>query len=340
MHRNFFALLLALIMLIILPLGVSAENSSSQKEGYILDFSTEFNNEKLNTEYWLPQYLPHCTTSTEGASARYRIENGCLNLFLTKDSPDYFGGQPGSVNPDNLLWIANGIQTWEKNHLHPGGKHQTDVESFEGYATQYGYFEIRMKLPDTKGGGYAAWWLIGTQDNALPDETDSEQNGEIDVLETFFESPGIFEPKVHPWDDTNLNEWSDKLELDGDPMDYVNEFHTYAMDWRPEGIAFFVDGKEVARTTESPQYRMCMILSMYINSDFSGWDTPDNKYPAEWLIDYVRVYKDADGYDYEASKLDKFIYHIEGLFISFRQSINKWFLRIYECIFSRIPALY
>ena len=77
---------------------------------------------------------------------------------------------------------------------------------------------------------------------------------------------------------------------------YVDEFHTYAMDWRPEGITFYVDGKKVAQTEESPQYRMCMILSMYINSDFSGWDEPENEYPIEWLIDYVRVYKDINGY--------------------------------------------
>ena len=58
-----------------------------------------------------------------------------------------------------------------------------------------------------------------------------------------------------------------------------------------------VPEKEVAQTEESPQYRMCMILSMYINSDFSGWDEPENKYPIEWLIDYVRVYKDINGYE-------------------------------------------
>ena len=244
----------------------------------------------------MAQYLPHCTTNTAGSSARYKVEDGCLNLYITKDSPDYFGGQPGSADPDNLLWIANGIQTWEKNHLHPGGAQQMEVEPFEGYATQYGYFEIRMKMPDTKGGGYAAWWLIGTEDDNTSDGTKTTQNGEIDVLETFFDNPGVFHPKVHAWDDTNLNEWSSEVNLKGLSRNYVNEFHTYAMDWRPEGITFYVDGKEVAQTEESPQYRMCMILSMYINSDFSGWDEPENEYPIEWLIDYVRVYKDINGY--------------------------------------------
>ncbi len=283
------------------------EDSVPEKEGYVLDFSTEFNDSDLETEYWLPQYLPHCTANTAGSSARYKVENGYLNLYITKDSPDYFGGQPGSADPDNLLWIANGIQTWEKNHLHPGGAQQMEVQPFEGYATQYGYFEIRMKMPVSGGGGYASWWLVGAQDDALPDGTMSVQNGEIDVLETFFDSPGVFEPKVHAWDDPDLNEWSDRIELDGDPRDYVNEFHTYAFDWRPEGITFYVDGKKVAKTRQSPQYRMGMILSMYINSDFSGWDEPENVYPIEWLIDYVRVYKDADGYEGPGQRFSSFL---------------------------------
>ena len=304
MNRKKISLLLAITVLVsslLAGCGVKPAdenpvgNGAPEKEGYVLDFSSEFNEGKLDEEYWLPQYLPHCSGSTEGSSARYKIENGCLNLYITKDSPDYFGGKPGSADPDNLLWIANGIQTWEKNYLHPGGAQQMEVEPFEGYATQYGYFEIRMKMPDTKGGGYAAWWLIGAQDDT--DGASSRQNGEIDVLETFFDNPGIFEPKVHAWDDPNLNEWQSKVNLKGFSKNYINEFHTYAMDWRPEGITFYVDGKEVAQTEESPQYRMCMILSMYINSDFSGWDEPENKYPIEWLIDYVRVYKDINGYE-------------------------------------------
>ena len=193
MFRKSLVFLLVLTMLIGLPSVAYAEESVPKKDGYVLDFSTEFNDGNLNTEYWLPQYLPHCTTNTEGSSARYKIENGYLNLYITKDSPDYFGGQPGSADPDNLLWIANGIQTWVKNHLHPGGAQQREVEPYEGYATQYGYFEIRMKMPDTGGGGYASWWLIGAQDDT--DGTDSVQNGEIDVLETFLSHPEFLSPK-------------------------------------------------------------------------------------------------------------------------------------------------
>ena len=201
------------------------------------------------------------------------------------------------------------------------------MEPFEGYATQYGYFEIRMKLPDTGGGGYASWWLIGTQDDAGTDGTASVRNGEIDVFETFFKSPGVLEPKVHPWNDPNLEEWSGRAELNGSPEDYVNSFHTYAMDWRPEGITFYVDGTKVAENMESPQYRMCMILSMYINSDFSGWDGPENHDPIEWLIDYVRVYKDKNGYDENnrPAGFERFIRKQCEAVSAFRQRIISWF---------------
>jgi hypothetical protein len=289
--------------------GVSEASAADtqDKEGYILDFSSEFNDSKLDTEHWLPQYLPHCTTNAAGCSARYKMQDGCLNLYITKDSPDYFSGKPGSIDAENLLWIANGIQTWEKNNLHPGGKQLTQVQPYEGYATQYGYFEMRMKMPDTKGGGYVSWWLIGTQDDARPDGSMSKQNGEIDVFETFFKYPGLFQPKVHAWDDPDLSEWEESVKLDGDPQDYVNDFHIYAFDWRPEGITFYVDGKEVAHTNQSPQYRMCMLLSMYINSDFSGWNEPGNVYPIEWLIDYVRVYKDKNGYPNSITKPTNYV---------------------------------
>ena len=337
---------LIVLILLLSPVFNTAENYTiiafaeqtdeiPEKEGYVLDFSSEFNNGCLNTDYWLAQYLPHCTAVSAGSAARYSIENGYLNLHITKDSPDYFGGQPGSADPGNLLWIANGIQTWEKNNLHPGGKQQKEVEPFEGYATQYGYFEMRMKLPDTGGGGYASWWLIGTQDDAGADGSGSRQNGEIDIFETFFNSPDVFEPKVHAWNDPNLQEWSDRINLDGEPSDYKNEFHTYAMDWRPEGITFFVDGKSVAQSMESPQYRMCMILSMYINSDFSGWDTPENKYPMEWLIDYVRVYKDKNGYD-ESNRLtrfERFLKKIKDFFIALWQKLLSYFKVLFEHLY-------
>ena len=50
-----------------------------------------------------------------------------------------------------------------------------------------------MKMPDTKGGGYAAWWLIGTEDDNTPDGTKTKQNGEIEYAKDFL-SGGLYGP--------------------------------------------------------------------------------------------------------------------------------------------------
>ena len=92
-----------------------------------------------------------------------------------------------------------------------------------------------------------------------------------------------------------------------------------------------------------------MILSMYINSDFSGWDEPENNYPIEWLIDYVRVYKDKNGYD-ENDRLNdfqRFIKDICNSLTAFGENVTLFFENLHtqfclflEQILSRIPALY
>jgi hypothetical protein len=56
-----------------------------------------------------------------------------------------------------------------------------------------------------------------------------------------------------------------------------------------------VDGVEVARTEQAPQYEMCMILSMYV-APGTWTGEPNDVYPKTWDIDYVRVYKAEAGY--------------------------------------------
>ncbi len=57
-----------------------------------------------------------------------------------------------------------------------------------GYKTKYGYFEIRAKLANCGGGGHQAWWMVGMQQDTN-DWFNSKQTGEIDILETFFSTP-------------------------------------------------------------------------------------------------------------------------------------------------------
>ena len=255
-----------------------------EKEGYNLIFSDEFNEEEIDTKKWLPQYFPHATTLADGCQATYEMEDGSLCLYLDEDSPKYMVGSEMK---------ASSIQTIEKNLLHEGActTNQTNVVPYESFACQYGYFEMRAKLPNAGANGYAAWWLIGAQDDARADGSMSKQDGEIDIIETPLEYTNVFSPKVHAWNDPDLSEYIDEIKLEGDYDDY---YHIYAIDWTPSGITFYVDGQEICSTTNSPQYRMGMIISLYADLDNCG---PDNGvWPKAFYIDYIRVYQDKNGY--------------------------------------------
>ncbi len=254
-----------------------------EKEGYNLIFQDEFDGETLDIDKWLPQYFPHSTTDAAACQTTYRMEDGKLVLYLDENTPCFFDGTEMKVSS---------IQTYEKNHLHPNTPNVTNVMPYDSFTCQYGYFEIRLKMPNCGGGGHVAWWLVGAQDDARADGTMSSQNGEIDIVETSFEYPNVFSPKVHAFDDPDLAEYKDSVGLEGN---FTDEYHIYAMNWTPEGITFYFDGKEICKTNQSPQYRMGMLLGIYTDSiGFTG--AHNDVWPKEFYIDYIRVYQDKNGY--------------------------------------------
>ena len=254
-----------------------------EKEGYKLIFSDEFDEEKIDTKKWLPQYFPHSTTIASACQTTYRIEDGSLCLYIDEDTKPF---------SESIEMRVSSIQTIEKNMLHPNTANVTSVVPYESFACQYGYFEMRAKMPNCGGGGHVAWWMVGTQDDARADGTMSSQDGEIDILETTFEYTNVYAPKVHAWNDKDLFEFKNEVGLEGT---YDDSYHIYAMNWTPSGLTFYVDGNEICSTTNSPQYRMGMFLGIYTDCvDFTG--AANDVYPKEFFVDYVRVWQDENGY--------------------------------------------
>ncbi len=251
------------------------------KQGYKLIFSEEFDAPVLDTAKWTHTYFAHTASSEERSRATYEIKDSCLNLMIDETTPVYWDKEPMKVSS---------IQTFEKNLLHPGcgPDNINDVPEFHGFYTQYGYFEMRAKLPACGGGGHMAWWMIGIQDDANPDGTGSVRTGEIDIVESLYSNINNHRPSVHAWTDSKLQEFHEETLLDAKCDE---EYHTYALDWREDGMDFIFDGKIISSTSLSPDYPMCMIIGMYTNCDWSGED--NGVYPKVFSVDYVRVYKKA-----------------------------------------------
>lgn len=263
------------------------------KEGYVLDFSEEFNGDSLDSTKWTDYYLPHWTSNPENAKANYRFENGCLVEYITKDQQAWSPEHDGTVK-------SSAIMSFDKSWIHnfSGTTENNDRNTWYGYKTKYGYFEIRAKLADCGGGGHQAWWMVGMQEDTN-NWFDSKQTGEIDILETFYSTPDAWRIAAYGWNDPNFQtSWY----LSQDPVPSgspTEEFHVYAMEWTPTRLNFYYDNQLFKTIYDSPDYDMGMILNIYTDA---GSGVHNDVWPKEWAIDYVRVWKPENGYEEPAEE--------------------------------------
>jgi beta-glucanase (GH16 family) len=148
------------------------------------------------------------------------------------------------------------------------------------FETRYGYFECRAR-PLRKGiGSWCAFWL---QSHASYDGN-PDSGVEIDVFEYGPRYPAkvnhaLIDFKGHPYEKEDL--------ADGD-------FHTFGVEWSPEGYVFSVDGKATWNPKESISHaRQYIILSVEVGTmNPVGGDRIDpDTFPDEMLVDYVRMYQ-------------------------------------------------
>lgn len=269
---------------------VQAEENVPQKEGYYLDFHDEFNGDSLDRSKWTDYYLPHWASNPENAKANYRFEDGKLIEYIAQDQKPWSPELDGAVK-------SSAIMSFNKNWIHNFSGSQTlmsNQEEWTGYATTYGYFEIRAKLSDVGGGGHQAWWMVGMQ-NDTNDWFNSKETGEIDVIETFFSRSNTWRIAAYGWNDPFFQSSSWYSSEDPAPTnDQTQEYHTYGLDWSPGSLKFYYDGVLYRELNQAPDYPMGTILNIYTDA---GSGRGNDVYPKEWAIDYFRVYKRNEGYE-------------------------------------------
>ncbi|MET7371928.1 family 16 glycosylhydrolase [Micromonospora arida] len=264
------------------------------RPGYTLDFAEEFDVNTLNTNRWLPYYLPHWTSPANrelGAKARYTIADGVLTQRLDADTPAWNPQYDGTVK-------ISSIQTYNKDYWHkfnssmPLNHHEPD---FNGYTFQYGYVELRAKKSNVGGGGHQALWLVGTGDTSS-----ASRNPEVDMVETFFSEPNNWRIAAHGWGDPNFLSSSYASIAPVPSGSPTTEFHTYGMQWTPTDIKFYYDGQLYRTINDAPNMPMGLIMGIYTDA---GSGRHNDVWPKTWSVDYLRVYKKDGGYPVSYQRL-------------------------------------
>jgi beta-glucanase (GH16 family) len=161
------------------------------------------------------------------------------------------------------------------------------AETVDRFWQTFGRFEIRARLPFGQGI-WPAHWTLPTS-GAWPPE--------IDVMEMLGHEPTRVY-MTHHW-----GSWPD-VPSNGSSFagpDFSQDFHTFAIEWFPDRIDWFIDGvMRFSSTTNIPQAPFYIILNTAVGGDWPGNPDGSTTFPQYHEIDYVRVYVATDPGDFDA----------------------------------------
>ena len=262
--------LIALISACILfPAGTQAQN-------WQLIWADEFDAAELDTSKWSFQY-------GTGAAEGLRGWGNSELQYYTDRSENIF-------TQNGMLHIVAMQEAYE-------GMDYTSarIRSINQGDWRYGRIEVRAKLP-TGRGLWPAIWMMPT--DAVYGRWPA--SGEIDIMEMVGHEPDRVHGTLHYGPPHTYTGGSYTLGSGS----FNDDFHTFALEWEHGEIRWYVDGELFLTQTDwfskdqgfpAPfDQRFHMILNVAVGGNWPGSPDANTVFPQEMVIDYVRVYQDAD----------------------------------------------
>jgi len=220
----------------------------------------------------------------KGWRLTFRDEFGGVGLDRAKWNDCYWHGRTHGNElqyyaPDGLEVSGGVLRLKAEKRRYEGHEYTSGmITSLGKFEQRYGLFEIRAKFP--KGKGYwPAFWLLPTSRRWPP---------EIDVLEILGHEPNKVYMTVH-WRDEQGKHVFHSMNWVG--PDFSADFHTFAVEWKPEEIIWYVDGVERARTDKGvPHQPMYLIANLAVGGSWPGSPDESTRFPGFMEIDYIRAY--------------------------------------------------
>jgi len=194
-------------------------------QAWVCSFDDEFGGTTLNSSNWTP--FTSVPGGFQGGAECYTPRNvavskGTLNLPVTRAAqPFTCAGKTASYNAGMVV-------------------------SKQKFTQTYGRFEMRAKIPMSKGL-HAAFWLLPENSYNAKGQLDY---GEIDVMESGGVYTDIASPHLHyVLTPGNLQSGSYCH-----VANMATQFHTYTLEWTPTTMTFSYDGTTCWKTTWQTAY--------------------------------------------------------------------------------------
>lgn len=237
----------------------------------------------------------------EGAPSNYwSYEEG---EYIRNNEPQFYSkSRENSYVSGGYLHIVA-----RKNHMGSDGKTHNytsaSMTTSRSFVWCYGKMEVRAKIP-TGGGMWPAIWMVGNGYNW-------PNGGELDIMEYYREKIlanaawGSSKAWTAVWDGAS----KPMAYFTGQDPQWREKFHTWNMEWDENYIRIFLDGELMNEIDLSRTYNQgCqgnyenpfkyhkdgwghyIWLNLALGGN-NGGAIDDSLLPAEYLVDYVRVYQ-------------------------------------------------
>lgn len=255
---------LSLFLLFTLLIALVPTGNTSAASTWNLAWSDEFDGSSLNTANWTAETgtgsggwgnneLQYYTNRTQNL----QVTGG--NLVITAQKESY-----GGMNYTSARIKTQGLKNFT-----------------------YGKIEARIKLPSGQGL-WPAFWMLGSNITTAG----WPASGETDIMERV-NNNAFVNGTVH-WDAGGHAEYG---QVSGN-LDF-SQYHVYSVEWDSKYIKWFVDGNQFNQfyiengtgNTEEFQKPFFLLLNLAVGGNWPGAPNSATSFPAQMLVDYVRVYQ-------------------------------------------------
>jgi beta-glucanase (GH16 family) len=260
----------------LLPIVLIAQDKSKPRSEWKLVWQDEFDDDQLDTTKW-------------NVLVREQSKHGELQYYV-----------PDEVFVENdLLRIRSRVRSYGSMKYTSGR-----LDTKGKFAPIYGRFEIRAKLPTGKGLWPAHWlypqnrnWAMeylmaeavaAGKERLIPEER--PWYSEIDIMEFLGHEPTVLYGTLHYYSfdgqkKSTSGKWVGQI-------DFSKDFHTYALEWEPDSMRWYIDGKLLHATTEGiPHAPHYLILNTAVGGSWPGNPDSTTTFPQFHDVDYVRVFQ-------------------------------------------------